>query len=252
MVELIQLKTPAPATGIGDRLGVWLNVFALAELRNSSVLLDWPNAWEAMTLALHAPVMHALGCLDMPPYVRQHARPHGDKAPLVLDLTVPSVLRGFNPSAPKQKAAHFRHRVAFDKLPHLMWGLWQRRGLLDAGLTCGRYLSTYQAAASAVRLTPACALPMRLMRPPLPHKPRIHVHLRRADRGSAGRGASTFRKNSLKALRMVAAAMCATRSNPQQLSVSHSCVDVVTGTPRAPTPSSRWLPTTSRRSARWP
>ena len=189
MVELIQLKTPAPATGIGDRLGVWLNVFALAELWNSSVLLDWPNAWEAMTLALHAPVMHALGCLDMPPYVRQHARPHGDEAPLVLDLTVPSVLRGFNPSAPKQKAAHFRHRVAFDKLPHLMWGLWQRRGLLDAGLTCGRYLSTYQAAASAVRLTPACALPMRLMRPPLPHKPRIHVHLRRADRGSAGRGA---------------------------------------------------------------
>ena len=37
---MLGLRRP-PFTGLGDRLGAWLNVFALALLRNESVLLEW-------------------------------------------------------------------------------------------------------------------------------------------------------------------------------------------------------------------
>ena len=214
MHELIALKGAAPATGIGDRLGVWINVFALAQLRNSSVLLEWPKAWEAMTLSLHAPVMAALSCLAMPSYVTQDNQTQSHASTLMLDLTVPTILRDFTPRGRQQKAAHFRHRVAFDKLPHLMWGLWQQRRLLAPSTSCGSYLHAYHAAASSVGLTRACELPARLVRFSW-RAPRIHVHLRRADRSTAGRGANKFRKNSLKALRLIASALYAAGAEPQ-------------------------------------
>ena len=37
--------SPPPATGLGDRMGGWMVLFALGWLRNESVWLNWAPGW---------------------------------------------------------------------------------------------------------------------------------------------------------------------------------------------------------------
>ena len=59
----------APSSGLGDRFGAWMNVFALAMLRRERVLLEWPDAWRRLPASIAADAVRGIGCLTLPPFV---------------------------------------------------------------------------------------------------------------------------------------------------------------------------------------
>ncbi len=179
------------ATGLGDRMGVWVPLFALAMLwGNASVALRWAPPWKKLNARIASDTKSAADCLRYPGFVHRVASDQEVHDATVVDLRIPMAGLPKGPEGPPTKP---HHQLAFDRVPAILWWRWKLKGLLPAGSTeLEHFLAACRRAAHAVRCKTDCMAPaasdleqhLRLAR--RRRVPRIFVHLRRGDRFMGG------------------------------------------------------------------
>jgi len=200
---------PPPATGLGDRMGGWMVLFALGWLRNETVWLNWAPGWFRLPARIAADSQAALECISFPDFVRLSVV-EGESLRSV-PLGVRSL--GFAPKPKPGVSVSARVRGGFNSIPHLMYSVWNRTQLLEPSRSGWRdYVRAYHRVGRLVQVRDACA-PPAASRPPEVASPRlrIYVHLRRTDRGgeddvrlggAKGRGVRTrFEAQTHRAIR---------------------------------------------------
>ena len=65
--------TPPPATGLGDRMGGWMVLLALAKLRNETVWLNWAPGWFRLPARIAQDSQAALACISFPSFAHPTA-----------------------------------------------------------------------------------------------------------------------------------------------------------------------------------
>lgn len=175
------------ATGLGDRLGVWVPLFALAELwGNATVALRWAPAWKKLNARIAGDAVSAADCLKFPAYVQREATATQLSTATAIDLRLPMAGLQKGPEGPPTKP---HHQLAYDRVPAILWWRWKLKGLLPVGSSgLDQFLAACRRAAYAVRCHPECTPPaareleQRLRTARRRRVPTIFVHLRRGDR----------------------------------------------------------------------
>ena len=161
------------ATGLGDRLGRWVPLFALAALwgNGTEVALRWAPAWNKLNRKIRGDAMAAIECLQFPAYVRRvptapscstvkECEKEYSRLPstartnrVTIDPHIP--MRTGLRKGPEGKGTKPSHQASFDRVPAILWWRWKEQGLLPAwGSELEQFLAACRRAALDVRCRP--------------------------------------------------------------------------------------------------
>jgi hypothetical protein len=207
------------ATGIGDRMGVWVPLFALAMLwGNATVALRWAPPWKKLNERIAGDTRSAADCLRYPDFVRRIGPDEEPGDAIVIDLQIP--MAGL-PKGPEGPSTRPHHQLAFDRVPAILWWRWKLKGLLPTGSTrLEQFLAACRRAAYGVQCNPDCVPPAAsdleqlLILARRRRTPRVFVHLRRGDRFMGdNQQKQRFERQTHKRLRAIVKQLAAARAN---------------------------------------
>ena len=166
----VLIMNSAPAAGLGDRVGTWLMLLAVGELRNESVLVNWKTPMSKMPSNIVNDSAEAGGCIEFPqpPAIMCGAASGPAGAfPSCLSLRARFPRKAVTPvpafrywwSLSKLVCSRFacstaNYTMGLELVPQVVHGALLRSRLLNASVAAhslDRYLDAYRALAQRLR-----------------------------------------------------------------------------------------------------
>lgn len=196
----------APASGLGDRVGLWLVLLAVGKLRNESVLVNWKAPMSKMPANIVNDSANAGSCIEFPqpPAIMCGAASSPEGAlPSCLSFKSKILRKSVTYVAPfrywwspsKLKCYRFacstaNYTIGLELVPHVVYGTLLNSRLLNASATAhslDRYLEAYRTLAQRLALRSHCRHPIgdQMLAKQSTGEIVIWIHLRRTDRGGS-------------------------------------------------------------------
>ena len=179
---MLALRLP-PQSGLGDRVGTWVNILALGLMRNESVYLNWRLPMKKMPLNVRADSMEGLRCIQFPSYAVNSSVFRASSLPTTWIPGYRYLVYGQGGVQHERSGREDKHTQGLELVPHVVYGAWKGlRFLREQSLD--DYMRAYRSVVCQVQLRPSCSHPVgkelaahnrdRLV---------LFLHLRRTDRG---------------------------------------------------------------------
>ena len=196
----------APASGLGDRVGLWLVLLAVGKIRNESVLINWKSPLSKMPANVVNDSANAGSCIEFPqpPAIMCGAAKSPKGAlPSCLSFKAKMSRKAVTYVAPfrywwspsKLKCSKFacsreNYTMGLELVPHVVYGALLDSRLLNASATAhslDRYLNAYRTLAKQLALRSHCRHPIgaHMLAKQFKGEIVIWIHLRRTDRGGS-------------------------------------------------------------------